>query len=622
MSMKEHRPRGGDPTLTSAPRVPSGSRDGALACGSQDTLGNSALAERLGVPPSVDGQAGARAPTAASDLAAQDPGIALPYKAEMEAVFGEDFSDVLVTAGPGSAAASAALGAEAFVIGDHIAFSDDRPSRAVVAHELAHIIQQTRPRAPASDPPAASSTEAEADAAAEAVVAGEQPEVGLRSGVGVARWKGPGHRKSGDKAMKAARRRRPNVWKNKLNDGRVSVKRDGKKRELGFGEATRQAGDRYETYHSFVDGPKPEEAKDNKTEKNTRHNFILNREEWAAYHKEAIVHAKKARKDYTNDGDGSQNANKALRLESFGAHFMQDAFASGHINPRALDYFAKKHDTLGWRKDTVGRKRRGKTYHDAFNNQGMYVTSGAGTNFKTYGDGKYDDSEESRKLLKALQFDSLNALATTVETGHPDKKTSELKDRFPKPNFDKMEGITADDDDWKMGALWQMMVWDYRDEHATMSGLSGRKRGERVQSKSGAKGPKSSVDDILDDPSMERMFDVGDKESQWEHINENLRYLGKILEPVGSNDPRTKKSKNRSDQMIQTIYRQLVHLKKEPGVILSAFHADLLTMCSPGGVLRAAGLKGRKERVAKLIAGIPGSNMQTTGGQSSAGDLP
>ena len=104
----------------------------------------------------------------------------LPYRRTMELAFGEDFSGVRVRTGQGAELAS--LGADAAAEGDTIAFASEQPDRQVVAHELAHVVQQRRAGtstvarrsvvAPAHDP-----AELEADRLAPLAAAGARVEV-------------------------------------------------------------------------------------------------------------------------------------------------------------------------------------------------------------------------------------------------------------------------------------------------------------------------------------------------------------------------------------------------------------------------------------------------------------
>jgi hypothetical protein len=84
----------------------------------QRTVGNAAVARLLG----PDG--------GASEL---------PYRSELETAFGEDFSSVRVSFGRG--AELARLGAKASARGEQLEFANRAPSKELVAHELAHVVQ-------------------------------------------------------------------------------------------------------------------------------------------------------------------------------------------------------------------------------------------------------------------------------------------------------------------------------------------------------------------------------------------------------------------------------------------------------------------------------------------------
>lgn len=104
-------------------------------------------------------------------------GGAVPYRADMEASFGEDFSGV--EAFFGRAAPLADLGAEAATRREQIAFADATPSRELVAHELTHVVQSRRAGGggvQCKDAVSSPSHEAEheADAVAASVVRGER----------------------------------------------------------------------------------------------------------------------------------------------------------------------------------------------------------------------------------------------------------------------------------------------------------------------------------------------------------------------------------------------------------------------------------------------------------------
>lgn len=91
----------------------------------------------------------------------------LPHRAALERAFGEDLSDVRV--GLGDEQATGLLdteGAEAAAVGDAILFSTPNPSLELVAHEVAHVLQQRQAGSGGGQ------AEVEADDAARAVASG------------------------------------------------------------------------------------------------------------------------------------------------------------------------------------------------------------------------------------------------------------------------------------------------------------------------------------------------------------------------------------------------------------------------------------------------------------------
>jgi hypothetical protein len=114
-------------------------------------------------------------------------------RAEAETRFGEDFGDVRVHVGAEASTAARAVGAKAYTVGADIVFGAGQfqpaspRGRHLLAHELAHVVQQRRGgTAPALDPGAAH--ERDADRAAHAAVAGNGAvTVGAATGVGLSR---------------------------------------------------------------------------------------------------------------------------------------------------------------------------------------------------------------------------------------------------------------------------------------------------------------------------------------------------------------------------------------------------------------------------------------------------
>lgn len=77
-------------------------------------------------------------PERAFDAAVRGGASAVPYAADMERAFGEDFSNV--RAYVGRRAEMAGLGATAAARDEHVAFASATPDRETVAHELTHVV--------------------------------------------------------------------------------------------------------------------------------------------------------------------------------------------------------------------------------------------------------------------------------------------------------------------------------------------------------------------------------------------------------------------------------------------------------------------------------------------------
>lgn len=116
------------------------------------------------------------APERPTDLAAggfQGGGHEIPYRAELESSFGADFSSVRAHTDEHAQTASHSLGAHAYAQGENIAFSTANPDKALVAHELTHVLQQSaNPALKSTDGGIETGGEAEANAVQDAVAAG------------------------------------------------------------------------------------------------------------------------------------------------------------------------------------------------------------------------------------------------------------------------------------------------------------------------------------------------------------------------------------------------------------------------------------------------------------------
>lgn len=151
-------------------------RDAAFAL--QRLAGNQSTARRL----SERAGGGARRSVREVALSGfQGGGHRLPHVSRIQASFGaHDLSGVRSFTGPGAAAASRALSAEAYASGDRVVFADSAPTLHTVAHEAAHVIQQRAGiRLPGGIGNVGDPHERHADAVADKVVRGESAERSL-----------------------------------------------------------------------------------------------------------------------------------------------------------------------------------------------------------------------------------------------------------------------------------------------------------------------------------------------------------------------------------------------------------------------------------------------------------
>jgi hypothetical protein len=105
--------------------------------------------------------------------------------AQLQNAYGEDFSGVQIHTGREAKESAAALGAVAFTRGEHVFLGAEAPApestagRKLLAHELAHVVQQRQAASvdPSAIGPAGDSFERSADHAAEKAVSGRAAQV-------------------------------------------------------------------------------------------------------------------------------------------------------------------------------------------------------------------------------------------------------------------------------------------------------------------------------------------------------------------------------------------------------------------------------------------------------------
>ncbi len=184
-------------SLSRRPRVPKGVRPlwGHRAQKGSDPFGDTGLTA-AGIE-ALQRSAGNLAANALIQRQAATPGdafagatsgtpSALPHLARMEQAFGESFAGVRAHVGtPEARSGLSGLGARAAAFGQSVAFAEASPDQHVVAHELAHVVQQRRGSHGVQAKAAAVSrsgdhAERAADRAADAIVRGEPvPDVGV-----------------------------------------------------------------------------------------------------------------------------------------------------------------------------------------------------------------------------------------------------------------------------------------------------------------------------------------------------------------------------------------------------------------------------------------------------------
>ncbi|MEZ4364373.1 MAG: DUF4157 domain-containing protein [Kofleriaceae bacterium] len=167
-------------------------------------------------------------------------GGALPHRESLESGFGVDLGGVRAHTDGAAAQACTAMGAEAFAYGDNVAFASASPSRELVAHEVAHVIQQRSGAGPSSGVgQAGDSFEVEADHAAATVASGGRSQLADRYG---------GSSGGGAVQRKVVQKFEENEHKQMGDEGSGNAKiKLSPDLEVSFGDITAMAGDYFES---------------------------------------------------------------------------------------------------------------------------------------------------------------------------------------------------------------------------------------------------------------------------------------------------------------------------------------------------------------------------------------
>ena len=359
------------------------------------------LPPRGGMFQGKDGKGSGDQAAAASGFSG--PTMDIPYRSEMEHGFGTSFSGVQAYGGGAAAKANESLGSEAYAVGQQVAFKTTSPSKEVVAHELAHTIQQSggagAPQTWTVGSPG-DSYEQEADHAAHAVLSGERANVSMRasSGGSIQRWGGSDHYTIGNTAGQKALAKfaaqfpgkDPGTPKTTVatsaagkdgatsglgvqqgnKDGTISASEHGNQTmgiqtgagTVSFGAASRFGGDYTTTVgglHGLGNETGASEAGGAKgwvSEKvqfaqmaigastNSNHFYPQNGMEYHGHHAKAVGLASQAHAAAADKTKSAALMQQAMEEEGFGNHFLQDTHSSGHMAPRALDSIEAMHN--------------------------------------------------------------------------------------------------------------------------------------------------------------------------------------------------------------------------------------------------------------------------------------
>ena len=468
---------------------------------------------------------GGASPDAIAESGFSGEEMDLPFLAELEASFGQSFSDVQAYGGPEAQAANQGLGSKAYTVGNRIAFSSETPRKAIVAHEVAHVVQSQGGSSPeimkkSGGEQTGSGPEGEADAAAAAVMSGQPAAVSGSSG-GIRKWSGHEHRAMGNlgllkakannpanldtsnaKNNKAAKAARDKVTVagpangsfytrsgtdhdtfSKLDDdsratGTVIGDATGFDSRLTFGHLSEASGDFVATVGGLKDENEDDElngdsliwgnsleyynmATNAKT--NINHFYPLNNDEYRAHHAKAVSLAITAQSMAGTDMAKAESMlNDAFLEEGFASHFLEDSFAAGHMTPRALDRASAK----GLGEDELGLNRS-KSWHDYLNHPDEFAKDTGISESNSSGvatsRGRFhgDDTMDSNDL-NTVADDVAMSLNEVIAVAQGNKSAkASISLPVPKPSEIKSQPVYK--------TIWGLMMDDFQEDQIISS---------------------------------------------------------------------------------------------------------------------------------------------------------
>jgi len=157
---------------------------------------------------------------------------------------------------------------------------------------------------------------------------------------------------------------------------------------------------------------------------NAPHFTPTNRGAWKELHKQALKAARAAGKD-------KDKLDLALLTDTFGGHFLTDAFASGHLFDKkkleqAIDLWLAKNDVTPTNPEMASYyaiigKNTGqvilKNIHDRLNTEGVEVSNKRGLKWRTYGDDYLKSAPDSLRIGALAVFESRRQVMEANRTG-------------------------------------------------------------------------------------------------------------------------------------------------------------------------------------------------------------
>jgi len=232
-------------------------------------------------------------------------------------------------------------------------------------------------------------------------------------------------------ALRARMKDDPVIKGESLHGGADSAGK-GKRTEYSFGEPTALMGDLYGKWedlnkaspeekqglmnaNSTADYQKFSHGKYLELAKNNDDHFAgKNQEAWLHHHRLAIETAGGA-------GNDNDKFEQALFIDAAGAHFLTDAFSSGHQFEKSVVLAAILKDLKDTPLQTVNPQMQAyagalgddntaqlivKIIHDRLNQEGFPIENGLGMKWRTFGDDNLSRSPETQRIAALAVFES------------------------------------------------------------------------------------------------------------------------------------------------------------------------------------------------------------------------